>query len=212
MSEPTRVNEEPSERSATSASLLARVLARDNAAWDRLLALYAPLVLHWCRAAGLQDQDQADILQEVFQAVAGGLPHFEKLPAGSFRGWLRTITRNKVCDLYRKRQREPLGAGGSEAQRWLNQVPEPAFLEEDSEAEQDAERALVQRALEFIRPEFAERTWQAFWRTAVEGQPAPDVAEELGLSPGAVRVAKCRVLQRLREELGDAGGTIVTGL
>ena len=38
---------------------------------------------------------------------------------------------------------------------------------------------------------------------AVEGQVAKDVAADLGMTPGAVRVAKCRVLQRLREELGD---------
>jgi RNA polymerase sigma-70 factor (ECF subfamily) len=54
-----------------------------------------------------------------------------------------------------------------------------------------------------IRGEFSERTWQAFWRTAVEGRAAKDVGAELAMSPGAVRVAKSRVLHRLREELGD---------
>jgi RNA polymerase sigma-70 factor (ECF subfamily) len=54
-----------------------------------------------------------------------------------------------------------------------------------------------------IRSEFEERTWQAFWRTAVDGLTAADVGAELHMKSGAVRVAKCRVLQRLREELGD---------
>ena len=62
------------------------------------------------------------------------------------------------------------------------------------------------RALALIRGEFEERTWGAFWRTAVEGRAAKDVGAELGLSAGAVRVAKSRVLHRLREELGDAAG------
>jgi RNA polymerase sigma-70 factor (ECF subfamily) len=53
--------------------------------------------------------------------------------------------------------------------------------------------------------EFEERTWQAFWRTAVDGRSAADVGAELGMTPGAVRVAKSRVLHRLREELGDQG-------
>jgi RNA polymerase sigma-70 factor (ECF subfamily) len=189
---------------ATSASLLARVRANEPAAWDRLLALYAPLVWHWCRSCGLQPDDQADVLQEVFQAVALHLAQFCKRPAGTFRGWLRTITRNKVCDLFRRRQREPIAAGGSDALRWLNQQPESLLTEEDGEAEQAAERALVHRALDLIRPEFTESTWQAFWRTTIDGQSAADAGAELKMSPGAVRVAKCRVLQRLREELGDA--------
>jgi RNA polymerase sigma-70 factor (ECF subfamily) len=53
-----------------------------------------------------------------------------------------------------------------------------------------------------IRGAIEWRTWQAFWLTAVEGRLPRDVALELGISPGAVRVAKSRVLKRLRDELG----------
>ena len=67
-----------------------------------------------------------------------------------------------------------------------------------------AERLLLSRGLDLIRGEFEERTWQAFWRTAVEGRDAKEVALELRMSPGAVRVAKSRVLRRLREELGES--------
>jgi RNA polymerase sigma-70 factor (ECF subfamily) len=54
-----------------------------------------------------------------------------------------------------------------------------------------------------VRGEFEERTWQAFWQTVIGGRAPRDVAADLGMSPGAVRVAKSRVLHRLREELGD---------
>ena len=57
------------------------------------------------------------------------------------------------------------------------------------------------RAVELIRGEFEERTWQAFWRVAVEGQAAKDVAKDLGVTASAVRLAKSRVLRRLREEM-----------
>lgn len=194
---------EGSEALATSPSLLGRVLANDPAAWDRLVALYAPLVWHWCRSSGLQDEDQADVFQDVFQAVASHLDQFHKSAEGTFRGWLRTITRNKVRDLFRRRQREPVGSGGNDAQQWLNQVAGPELFDEDSQAEQAAEQSLIHRALELIREEFTQRTWQAFWRTVVDEQQAVDVAADLGMSSGAVRVAKCRVLQRLREALGD---------
>ncbi|MCI0460870.1 MAG: sigma-70 family RNA polymerase sigma factor [Gemmataceae bacterium] len=195
--------EEPAPSTGTSRSLLERVRANEPAAWDRLVTLYAPLVLCWCRRWELQEADTADIFQEVFQAVATHIATFRKERSGdTFRGWLHTVTHNKVQDHFRRQRREPGGVGGTDAQQRLAQVAGPAD-EDASAVEQQAERSLYRRALAFIRAEFEERTWQAFWRTAVEGRPAPEVGVELTMSPGAVRVAKSRVLQRLRQELGD---------
>jgi RNA polymerase sigma-70 factor (ECF subfamily) len=189
--------------SATSRSLLARVQADDAQAWERLVNLYAPLVFHWCRARGLQEQDSADVLQEVFRAVVTHVAGFRKEQAGdTFRGWLRRITQNKLHDHFRRRGRDIGGVGGSSAQERLAQVPQRQTNEE-LVPDEEGERLLFGRAFELIRAEFEEHTWAAFWRTAVEGQTTKDVAADLGMSAGAVRVAKCRVLRRLREELGD---------
>ena len=84
-------------------------------------------------------------------------------------------------------------------------VPGEAALVHDDgpHAEAAIEKQLFHRALDLIRAEFEPRTWQAFWRTAIDGREAKDVAADLAMSQGAVRVAKSRVLQRLRAELGD---------
>jgi RNA polymerase sigma-70 factor (ECF subfamily) len=186
----------------TSRGLIDRARADDPAAWERLVALYAPLVLHWCRQWGVRE-DEADVFQDVFQSVAAHLPEFRRdRPGGTFRGWLRTITRNKVNDAFRKRRRNPAGAGGSEALAFLATVPEPA----DDESSDAGVSALLRRGLDRIRSEFEPKTWQAFWQTAVEGRSATDVAADLGMTGGAVRVAKSRVLHRLRAELGDQPG------
>jgi RNA polymerase sigma-70 factor (ECF subfamily) len=190
--------------SGTPRSLLERARAGDPTAWETLVGLYAPLVHHWCRRWDLQDQDAADVVQEVFQAVLTHLADFRRnRPGDTFRGWLRTIVRNKVHDHFRRLGREPGGVGGTEAQLRLAQVPGPEVDDVESADDEDAERRLFHRCLEVIRGEFEERTWQAFWRTAVDGRSPKDVADDLGMSPGAVRVAKCRVLHRLREALGD---------
>ena len=189
--------------SATSRSLLARVQANEDRAWERLVELYAPLVFHWCRSSGLQEQDAADVLQEVFRAIVTHVGAFRRdQPGHTFRGWLHRITRNKVHDHYRRLGRDVRGVGGSSARDRLLQQPaaEPA---DESAAPDDGEAALFGRALEMIRGDFSEQTWLAFWRTAVDGLPAKDVAAELSSSPGAVRVARCRVVRRLRQELGD---------
>jgi RNA polymerase sigma-70 factor, ECF subfamily len=192
------------EADATSLSLLLRLKSKDAEAWDRLVMLYAPLVYYWCRKLDLPDQDAADVLQEVFSAVSAHIATFRKeLPSDTFRGWLRIITQNKVYDHFRRSGREPQAAGGTEANLRLAQVPAIEDAAVDDNGERHAHQQLIHRALELIRCEFTNRTWQAFWRVVVDGQRAPDVASELAMEPGAVRVAKSRVLRRLRQELGE---------
>jgi RNA polymerase sigma-70 factor (ECF subfamily) len=177
--------------------LLGRARQRDPEAWARLVSLYTPLVRHWCHRGGLRAEDVEDVTRDVFKALAAGLGNFRG--EGGFRAWLRGIARHKVLDVYRGREQSPLAVGGSEAQAWLQQVTEPAS---DPPEESDLV-ALYHRGLELVRGEFQPSTWQAFWRTAVQGQSPADAGAELGMSAGAVRVAKSRVLARLREELGE---------
>ena len=185
----------------TSSSLLVRVKARDQDAWRRLLHLYAPLVDFWLRPNNLQPADAHDVFQEVFRAVAEGICNFHKdRPGDRFRGWLRTIVRNKLADHFRRKAAQPMAAGGSEAYQRLQQVQEPSGPGECPD-ERDAVQQLRLRAVELVRGEFEERTWQAFLRVTVDGRPTKDVAEELGVTPSAVRLAKSRVLRRLREEM-----------
>jgi RNA polymerase sigma-70 factor (ECF subfamily) len=189
---------------SASTSLLVD-LRRGNAdAWRRWTYLFGPVVHDWCRAAGLQEQDAADVAQEVFAAVMAGLANFRRdQPGATFRGWLWTVTRNKVRDFWRRRGQQPQGAGGSEAQLRLAELPEELSEDGSRAVETTRGSGFFQRALELIENNFEYRTWQAFWRTTIDEQPATEVAAALGMSAGAVYVAKSRVLARLREELGE---------
>src|SRR5579871_976666 len=186
--------------SSASSSLLLRAQAQDRAAWERLVNLYSPLVYLWCRQAGLQAADAADVGQEVIHTVARKITRFRRdRPSATFRGWLRTMTRHKVVDHVRRQRRLETGVGGNTAQYRLLQLPQ-----ETSATDEAAECTLVyDQALELLREEFEERTWQAFWLVAVRDQAPADAAAELGMSLNAVYVAKSRILRRLREEFAD---------
>jgi RNA polymerase sigma-70 factor (ECF subfamily) len=187
---------------STSRSLIQRAIGECPQAWERLSLLYTPLVYSWCRRTGLQPHDAADVVQDVFRALLRGLKQFRHDRSGdSFRGWLWTITRNKMLDHRRAEQREPRAAGGSSAQRRFAELPDSAPEENDPAQSQAVRSELARRAMELMRQDFETTTWQAFWLTGVEGKTAAQAAETLGLSPAAVYMAKSRVLRRLREEL-----------
>jgi RNA polymerase sigma-70 factor (ECF subfamily) len=189
------------ESPSTSLGLLERAKALDQAAWERLVSLYSPLVYRWCRQAGLQSADAADVGQEVFRSVARKIADFRREREGdTFRGWLRTITRNKIRDSFRRKRTEVAGVGGSEAQAHLLQVQAGAWDKDDRSGDDGDRKILYRRVIELVHQEFAERTWQAFWRVAVEEQPPAEVARALGMSVNAVYLAKSRVLRRLRED------------
>ncbi|MGE3807616.1 MAG: RNA polymerase sigma factor [Gemmataceae bacterium] len=191
---------------STSLSLLQRARNNIPEAWQRLLFLYGPLVECWCRQWGARTADVEDIRQDVFSAVASALPNFRRDRKGdSFRGWLRVIARNKFLDFCRRQQRAPEAEGGSGAHWNLQQVPEPIDVDVDDDDGDPPEEisGLHQRALELVRSQFEQKTWQAFYLSAVDGQSPADVAAALGTTPANVRKAKSRVLHRLRQELGE---------
>src|SRR5436190_3645684 len=140
--------DERDDGTGTPASLLDRVRANDDDAWRRFVRLYSPLVYAWAKRCGLKNQDAADVLQEVFHAVARNVAQFRPDPAaGSFRGWLWVITRNKVRDHFRAAGAEPVG--GTDMQNRLQEIPE--CEPESWSGSGDCSRAgLVNRATQLI--------------------------------------------------------------
>lgn len=188
---------------ATSPSLLRRVVSGEQQAWTRLVEIYSSLIYSRCRSSGLQQDQAADVVQNVFVSVHRSLGKFEQDgQKQGFRRWLRTITRNAVVDYFRHAQKRPgVGSGGTDMVQALQNIPDP-FADDDSlSLVHEGSTGSIHQALEAIRIDYEDRTWQAFWRTTVEGERPVDVAEDLGLKPGTVRQARYKILARLREEL-----------
>jgi len=83
--------------SDTSLSLLLRATSGDPAAWQRFDTLYRPLVRGWLIRYHIHPQEADDLTQDVLLAVVRGIERFQHTgQAGSFHGWLRTITANRA--------------------------------------------------------------------------------------------------------------------
>jgi RNA polymerase sigma-70 factor (ECF subfamily) len=196
-----------SESTATRLSLISRIRQEDGAAWNELVNLYSPLVTFWCRRRGIAESDVRDVGQEIFFAVSRSIERYQPTDSnGSFRAWLWALARHKIIDAIRRRQRSAIGCGGSTALELVRNTPDTTIPEllDDSDVVERAEFAgLVRRALEQVRSEFEPRSWQAFWRTTIDGMTVATVAEELGMSPSTIRQHRSRILRRLRQQLGE---------
>jgi RNA polymerase sigma-70 factor (ECF subfamily) len=180
----------------TRPSLLVRIRdAGDREAWHRFVEVYAPLVYKFARGHDLQDADAADLTQDVLKAVCGASKRLVYDPQrGTFRAWLYTVARNKLRNLLLARQRRREESDS----RLLDEQP---AREETEQWEREYEQRLFEWAAAKVRGGFQESTWRAFWLTAVEGRGASEAAMELGISVGAVYIAKSRVLARLRQQI-----------
>jgi RNA polymerase sigma-70 factor (ECF subfamily) len=178
-------------------------VAEDADAWREFVHLYGPVVYGFARNRGLQDADAADLMQEVLQSVVRNIQRMVYDPRrGTFRGWLFTVTRNKIYNFFTSQhcKSHARATGDAATQERLDAVPDRT-LEQDEDWEREYQRRLTTRAMNRVKREFGANTWEAFWRTAVEGRPVQEVGPELGMTLGAVYIAKSRILARLRKEV-----------
>jgi RNA polymerase sigma-70 factor (ECF subfamily) len=177
---------------STSISLLERLRQEpDEAAWERFVRLYTPLLLYWARRLGLQDEDAADLVQDVLVVLVRKLPEFQYQRERSFRGWMRTVLMNKWRDRRERGKAIPLDTS----------IEPEAAADDDGLDEREYRLYVIGRALRLMSSEFEPSTWQSCWETVVGGRPVAEVAAELGITVNAVYLAKSRVLARLRQDL-----------
>jgi len=186
--------------------LLKRVVAGDQEAWGRFVEIYSSLIYVCCRRRGVGEADAADLGQNVMRRVFLPIGELDRDgPDRGLRRWLVTIARNVVTDHFRRLVKEQHGLGQDVVQGLIRDLEAPADESLDDASDSlrlDRAAVLMLRPmLEKAKLDYEDSTWQAFWRTAVDGEQAVDVAADLGLSSGTVRHAKYKILKRLRAEL-----------
>ncbi|MHB8897514.1 MAG: RNA polymerase sigma factor [Thermoguttaceae bacterium] len=187
------------EAQTTRHSLLLRLDGgSDKQAWSDFVDLYSPVVYGFARRQGLQDADAADLVQEVLGSVARSVTNYDR-QKGRFRSWLMAVVRHRLSEFWAQRGRQVSGSGDTSVLDHLRQVSGGNGEEEFWEAEY--QRSVLRLAVVRVRDEFEESTWRAFWSTHFEGQTTRQIAQLLGISEGAVYIARSRVTARLRKHI-----------
>ena len=187
----------------TRASLLLRLRdPRDHDAWVEFVSLYEPVTYRILRKSGLQDADALEVLQDLFMAVNRNIERWQPgAEFGSFRGWLRQVTRNLVVSWIRRKQRQ-IATSPVDLDSLIESTPAIVGPETD-EFDRELRRAQFQSASKTVRAEVHPQTWQAFWEVAVKGKSVAETAIKLGMTTGAVRVAKCRIISRFAAAVSE---------
>ncbi len=170
----------------------------DELAWQEFASLYESFLQSFFRRRGLQDADARDLTQQVLLAVSRCVNTWK--PDGkpeSFRRWLLTIARHAVIKFLTRDAKQPSARGGTDFLQWLQEQP-PNLAAEDAAALATYQQEVLSWALKQVRTEFRESTWAAFWRTSIQQETVETVARDLELTPGAIYMARSRVMAALR--------------
>lgn len=186
----------------TEFGLPARLADRaDTAAWERFVAIYRPAIVAVARQRGLALADADDVAQEVFAAVAGAVHRFDpdreavvgSGPRARFSTWLATIADRKTIDALRRSRVRPASGHAFDA---------VASRDTDSRLLRfEVRRRLFLAAAADLQDDVSPTAWEAFWRTAIDGDSAERVAKTLGMTAGAVYAAKARTMRKLVERI-----------
>jgi RNA polymerase sigma factor (sigma-70 family) len=186
----------------TRASLLVRVRnPADQAAWHEFVEIYWPVIHRLARRKGLQEADADDLAQQVLMSVARTIeerPHDHG--RAKFRTWLGRVVQNAALNALSRTKPDRAAGGDGHAVH----VGTATNREPDSQLLQlELRREVFRWAARQIEREFQPDTWQAFWKTAVEGRTCEEAAAELSKGVGSIYAARSRVMKRLQEKVKE---------
>ena len=163
-----------------------------------MVELYQPLIKKWLTRFGAPANDLEDLAQSVLIVVSNKLESFKHSGnAGAFRSWLRSITRNCLLEFWRENKIRPIATGNSSFQNSLEQLADDGS-ELSQIWQQEYDQEILKSLLRRIQNDFQQQSWEAFRRVAIDGIPAREVAQQLGITVNSVFIAKSRIMNRLR--------------
>ena len=191
----------------TRYSLLSRLQNWDDGgSWKEFFDTYWHLIYATAIKSGLTETEAQDVVQETIICVAKDIQKFKRdRDRGSFKGWLRNLTRWRIADQLRKRT--PAGAllsgvdGSGSPGPETAEIPDPAGSALDAAWEEEWQANLLAAAMERVKYRVKAEHYQIFDLNVVKGWPVDKVAEILGVSTARVYLVKHRVAALVKKEI-----------
>jgi RNA polymerase sigma-70 factor (ECF subfamily) len=184
----------------TRITLLERVRdPADSAAWCDFVAIYQPLLMAYVRKRGINENDAADVVQDVFTRLVPALSRFQlDHERGRFRTWLWQVTHAALTDWHRRRE-----VRTKAEQERADQHPAPVDKTPGDEWDGLYHQRILEVVLKRVRESAQPASWACFAGRLLADRPAAEIAAELGVSVNAVYVNASRLLARVREQCAE---------
>jgi RNA polymerase sigma factor (sigma-70 family) len=189
----------------TRASLLSRLKkADDQESWKEFFDTHWRIIYASAIKAGLSETEAQDVVQDTVLCVVKSIPGFKYDPAvGSFKSWLRKLTRWRVIDQMRRRSRDPLSLAPYPRETAIDLATLPDESDHSFENWWDEEwkRTMMQVALDRTKDKIDSKQFQIFDLHVLREWPVRQVAAALKINPAKIYLAKHRVNKVLKAEL-----------
>jgi RNA polymerase sigma factor (sigma-70 family) len=192
----------------TRYSLLSRLQSWDDQeSWKDFFDTYWRLIHSVAIKSGLTEAEAQDVVQDTVICVAKDIHKFKRDRAlGSFKGWLRNITRWRIADQFEKRTPGAPGNGGRDlpaADRWLDpeQISDPAGADQEAIWQEEWQANLLAAAVERVKQRVKEEHYQIFYLSTVKEWPVSEVARAFKISAAQVYLIKHRISARIKKEV-----------
>ena len=200
----------------TCQSLLARLKdVGDQESWREFFDIYWRLIHATALKAGLTETEAQEVVQEVMIGAAKKMPEFIYDPGkDSLKGWLLAVTRWKVTDQFRRREKvvQPsrlprsgetpdLLSNDTARTATVERVPDPRGPEIDAIWDAEWRSNLLRAALDRIKSRVNPAHYEMYHLHVVQGMSSRQTARTLKASTAAVYLAKHRVGRLVKAEL-----------
>jgi len=171
-----------------------------DAAWDRFVRMYGPMILKWCQRWRLQSADAEDVTQAMLLKLFQKLNAFEyDRRKGRFRGWLKSVTWNTVCDFCRAADRAQTAESAIHEQI-ANTAAQEDFV---VRMERMYDLELLQMAKQSVRERVEPHTWDAFEMSETTNLSPTEIADRCGMKIATVYVARSKVRKMIQAEVAE---------
>ena len=185
----------------------------DQRSWDEFYQTYWRLIFSVSMKSGLGTDESMDVVQETVLSIAKQWKKGQSYDPskGSFKTWLMNVTRWRISDQFRKKQRNPAamhqsgGTPGSDGESrntaTVDRLENPAGETLERLWDIEWKSNLSQVALDRVKHQVSPKQYQIFHAYVIKEWDASRVKSELGVSMAQVYLAKHRVGGLVRKEI-----------
>lgn len=189
-------NDELDRFSLADGQLAVRASEGDTQAFETLYRRHAAAAWRVAQAVAGNTHDAADAVSEAFTRLLAAMAQGRVASSAPFRPYLLVTTRNAAIDTLRRRRRvQP-----ADLEIDLREVAGSGTAGPPEQLVDSVDAALVAAAFR----DLPERWRSVLWLTEVEGMPAREVGQHLGLTPNGVAQLALRARNGLRERFLQA--------